>query len=217
MSYTGPTLEGRVADVLDGGESGDDPDTAANEEHIDWAVYRDAFLDGDTMAGVTVNLASRRGEAGEAMDDTLINIELIWGSRGHDVFKASEGPDWVHGDESNDTMSYELSDMGVTVNLDSTDGDQDGTEFDPENPTTGPQVANFGTPIAYIVNGAEVAFGPDVSEDNREDNTNGAAGDRIGGIENLTGSAQTDVLTGDANVNVLKGGGGNDEIDGAGR
>ena len=34
------------------------------------------------------------------------------------------------------------------------------------------------------------------TEDQIEDNTNGAAGDRLGGIENLTGSAQGDVLTG---------------------
>ena len=53
------------------------------------------------------------------------------------------------------------------------------------------------------------------TEDQMEDNTNGAAGDRLGGIENLTGSAQADVLTGDADVaNVLKGGGGNDTLSG---
>ena len=208
-------IGGPGADVLDGGESGDDPDTAANEEHIDWAVYRDAAVDEDTMAGVTVNLATRRGEAGEAMGDTLINIELVWGSRGNDVFKASEGPDWVHGDTGMDTMSYELSDLGVTVDL-ATTGDQDGTAFDPDDPATGPQVANLGTPIAYIVNGTEIAFAADVSEDNREDNTNGAAGDRLGGIENLTGSAQNDTLGGDDSANVLKGGGGNDTLSGAG-
>ena len=51
------------------------------------------------------------------MGDTLVDIELVWGSMGDDVFKASEGPDYVHGDTGSDTMSYELSDMGVTVNL----------------------------------------------------------------------------------------------------
>ena len=67
-------------------------------EDIDWAVYRGATVDKDTGAGVTVNLDSRKGESGDAMGDTLINIELVWGSMGDDVFKASEGPDYVHGD-----------------------------------------------------------------------------------------------------------------------
>ena len=42
--------------------------------------------------------------------------------------------------------------------------------------------------------------------------TNGAFGDRLGSIENLTGSNHRDVLTGDENPNVLKGGGGNDML-----
>ena len=86
-------------------------------EDIDWAVYRSATVDKDTGAGVTVNLDSRKGESGDAMGDTLVNIELVWGSMGDDVFKASEGPDYVHGDIGSDTMSYELSDLGVTVSL----------------------------------------------------------------------------------------------------
>ena len=208
-------IGGPGADVLDGGESGDNPETDANEEHIDWAVYRDAKVDEDTMAGVTVNLASRRGEAGEAMGDTLINIELIWGSRGNDVFKASEGPDYVHGDEGSDTMSYELSDLGVTVSL---AADQDAaTDFDPDanDGTEVPMgLPNLGNPIEYIVNGQTVDFDENATEDQREDNTNGAAGDRLGGIENLTGSEQGDTLTGDTNVNVLKGGAGNDTLSG---
>ena len=52
------------------------------------------------------------------------------------------------------------------------------------------------------------------TEDNP--NANGAAGDRLGSIENLTGSAQKDSLTGDANPNVLKGGGGDDTLAGGG-
>ena len=45
--------------------------------------------------------------------------------------------------------------------------------------------------------------------------TNGAFGDRLGGIQNLTGSNHKDTLTGDGNPNVLKGGGGNDTLAGA--
>ena len=55
---------------------------------------------------------------------------------------------------------------------------------------------------------------PAPTEDQIEDNTNGAAGDRLGGIENLTGSAQGDTLTGMTVANVLKGGGGDDTLSG---
>ena len=41
-----------------------------------------------------------------------------------------------------------------------------------------------------------------------------AEGDRVRGIENLTGSDHDDVLTGDGNANVLKGGGGRDTLTG---
>ena len=46
--------------------------------------------------------------------------------------------------------------------------------------------------------------------------TNGAFGDRLGSIENLTGSNHNDTLSGDENPNVLKGGGGNDTLNGVG-
>ena len=51
-----------------------------------------------------------------------------------------------------------------------------------------------------------------VEDDNP--NTNGACGDRLGSIENLTGSAMKDSLTGDDNPNVLKGMGGDDTLSG---
>ena len=52
--------------------------------------------------------------------------------------------------------------------------------------------------------------GSTASDDNPE--TNGAAGDKLGSIENVTGSAQKDVLSGDENPNVLKGMGGDDTL-----
>ena len=52
------------------------------------------------------------------------------------------------------------------------------------------------------------------SDDNPE--TNGAAGDKFGSIENVTGSAQDDSLTGDANPNILRGNAGDDTINGLG-
>ena len=68
-----------------------------------------------------VNLNTGSGTGGEAMGDTLKNIELIWGSTHGDTFIASEGVDTIHGDGGSDTVSYEASKHGVTVVLPTTD------------------------------------------------------------------------------------------------
>ena len=78
---------------------------------IDWAVYR------GSMEAVTVDLSTNRGTAGEAMGDTLVNIELVWGSNNGDTFIAGPGADIIEGDGGSDTVSYEASEMGVTVDL----------------------------------------------------------------------------------------------------
>ena len=113
---------GPGADRMDGGSSltgsgvDDDEDTPDVDEsmiqHEDWAAYRSAKDD-----GVTVNLNTGRGTAGDAMGDTLKNIELVWGSKQGDTFIASSGADYIHGDGGSDTVSYEASKHGVDVEL----------------------------------------------------------------------------------------------------
>ena len=78
---------------------------------VDWAVYKHA------MEGVMVNLATNMGTGGEAMGDTLRNIELVWGSEKDDTFIAGPGADIIEGDGGSDTVSYEASELGVTVDL----------------------------------------------------------------------------------------------------
>ena len=190
-------IGGPGADMLDGGSSlatEDDPETDADEsvQDIDWAVYRGA------MEGVMVDLSASMGTGGEAMGDTLVNIELVWGSMHDDTFIASNGADYIHGDNGSDTVSYEASELGVTVDLTDQTDTLDGTD---------PSVGDLEAAIATI---------PADADDDENPNTNGAAGDRLGGIENLTGSAQADMLTGNGEANTLMGGGGNDTLVGAG-
>ena len=94
-------IGGPGADMLDGGsslaEGADTPKDATDDvQHIDWAVYRGA------MEGVMVTLATGTtngmGTGGEAMGDTLVNIELVWGSTHDDTFIAGSGADLIHGD-----------------------------------------------------------------------------------------------------------------------
>ena len=175
---------------------------------LDWAVYRPA------MEGVEVNLSTNRGTGGEAMGDRLIGIEVIWGSKHDDTFIASADEDTydiIHGDSGADTVSYEASEVGVTVNLaDDNDNGQHATitgDGSPDNPFVFTYEPSGDTPTLDDVDTEGVAGDPA---------TNGAAGDRLGGIENLTGSEQVDALTGDDRPNVLKGLGGNDDLNGAG-
>ena len=98
---------GPGADMLDGGsslsEGADTEDDPVDDvQHIDWAVYKYAEDE-----GVTVNLATGMGTAGEAMGDTLANIELVWGSEHDDTFIASNGADIIEGDGGSDTVSYD--------------------------------------------------------------------------------------------------------------
>ena len=93
-------------------------------QHEDWAAYRGAKDD-----GVTVNLNTGSGTAGDAMGDTLKNIELVWGSKQGDTFIASSGADYIHGDGGSDTVSYEASKHGVDVTLPTSDDTGDNAQW----------------------------------------------------------------------------------------
>ena len=215
---------GKGADMLDGGSSTlaeeDDEGTPGVDEsktqHEDWAIYRGAG------AGVTVNLATGMGTAGEAMGDTLKNIELVWGSKGYsDTFIAGPGKDIIHGDNDGsgggDTVSYEASKHGVYVNLEDHNNDAGynggGTAEDPTMPSAWvDRPAGVGMVTDSDATDDDF-YGPDGQ--NISFNKKGYAyGDVLGGIENLTGSSYADTLTGDGVANVLKGGTGNDILSG---
>ena len=231
---------GPGADRLDGGEDEREKDNmvpdpadtnpddgqdmiAASE---DWAAYRGA------MEGVTVNLNTGMGTDGDAMGDTLKNIELIWGSMATDsgdTFIASEGPDYIHGDGGSDTVSYEASKHGVNVNLAgatpvnvvgttwtaATDG-PDGTAGTDDDV---PAVFNAATPALVGTWRDGTATRPTAVEaDDGVDTTKSyAEGDVLASIENITGSRMGDVITGGAVPNVIKGGGGHDILSGGGQ
>ena len=196
------------------GEIDEDDEVAMVAGSVDWAVYKHA------MEGVAVNLATNMGTGGEAMGDTLRNIELVWGSEKDDTFISGPGPDNIEGDGGSDTVSYEASELAVTVDLSVATAHRTvavtGTAPDLVFPVDADPaaVARPADGVASIPESrVEDPTNTDpASDDNPE--TNGAAGDRLGSIENVTGSAQKDVLTGDANPNVLKGMGGDDTLNG---
>ena len=157
------------------------------------------------MAGVTVDLSENRGTGGEAMGDRFIGIELIWGSKHADTFVAAADEDThdiIHGDGGSDTVSYKASEIGVIVDLGDTHHETDDADVtDPDN-------IDFPDDEAPAI--GDVGAAPGNSEGDAA--TNGAFGDRLGSIENVTGSDNNDRLSGDGNPNVLKGGAGNDML-----
>ena len=225
---------GPGADMLDGGEDmGEKNDMVPNPDFddtspvsdtnpemvaasVDWAVYKEA------MEGVTVDLSTNRGTGGEAMGDTLVNIELVWGSEKDDTFISGPGGDTIEGDGGSDTVSYEASSLGVTVDLSSATQHRTvavggtGTEADPFvfHADDGVDGRPLPEAVARPTVGVPAILQDDTAEEDEDDNpnTNGARGDRLGSIENLTGSAMKDSLIGDTNPNVLKGMGGNDTL-----
>ena len=189
----------------------------------DWAAYRGA------MEGVTVNLNTGMGTDGDAMGDTLKNIELIWGSMATDsgdTFIASEGPDYIHGDGGSDTVSYEASKHGVNVNLaGATPVNVVGTTWTAaqagDDGTLGtdddiPAEFNAATPALVGTWRDGTATRPTAVEaDDGVDTTKSyAEGDVLASIENITGSRMGDVITGGTVPNVIKGGGGHDILSG---
>ncbi len=199
-------LGGKGADMLDGGsDTGTDRTVDGwNHTNVDWAFYLTA------EAGVTVNLATGRGIAGDAEGDTLKNIELIMGSVYGDTFMAGPEPDIIHGNlngDNADTVSYEESKHGVSVNLanhnndgptnlDLGDWDPPGVTYDHDDNSGTPDVPGIPAAGGFSAKGYQV-------------------GDLYSGIENLTGSRYADSLSGDANNNILRGGTGNDTLAGA--
>ena len=216
---------GPGADRLDGGQ---DPGDTQME---DWAAYRGA------MEGVMVNLNTGSGTGGDAMGDTLKNIELIWGSKQDDTFIASEGVDIIHGDGGSDTVSYEASKHSVTVVLPTADDTGDTAQWtaEAEGPPVVPamfdaaedaEVMNWrGTSASPTLNTVALRA-PDgtapgaagtylvQADDGNATTKSYAEGDILASIENVTGSRNDDTITGDAVPNVLKGGDGADTLDG---
>ena len=125
------TLKGGTgADILDGGPGADELDggTAGDNEN-DTATYASA------TAGVTVDLSGGNLGQGDARGDSYTGIEKYLGSDHADTFISGKNADNITGGpdtgDSGDTVSYERSEKGVTVDLSSPGQSSD----DAVNPT----------------------------------------------------------------------------------
>lgn len=244
-SGTGGTMD--APENLDGGSSkwnhDDDlttPDTdegaaTANVEHMDMADYSGLMVAG--MDGINADLGSNivtKGADGADGADRLVNIERITGSALNDTFIVSddEGDNFIiDGGAGSDTLSFELSDGSVELQLLAVDHDSDaatpllGIAHVPEADTDfstllfdtdGTTVLERGTNIFRNSTDANPTTAPTVTELYNLQNAEGSpAIHRAWGIENVTGTDFDDIIKGSGEQdNVFMGGAGEDHLDG---
>ena len=200
-------------DAVDLNGDGDDTDDGelaieAGPASVDVVTYAGA------MAGITVNLASGKGTAGDAMGDTLVDIEQVVGSSHDDTFIAGPGPDNVIGGDGGDTISYELSPEAVTVNLGAPGGVQDAADQGDEDSYAGSDTL---VRIENVMGSDEDDM---ITGDTNANRLMGGAGkDTLngeGGADTLMGGDGVDTLNGGTEGDTLMGGAGGDTLNGEG-
>ncbi|WP_430417041.1 beta strand repeat-containing protein [Parasphingorhabdus sp.] len=156
------------ADILDGGDG-----------NLDTASYF------NSASGVNINLVTGIGRGGKAEGDTLLDIEIVLGSKHNDILIGDAKNNILTGFEGNDFI---IGGAGA----DELDG-REGTDT----------LGYAGSPLGVFVRlFNQTAFGGD------------ANGDVIANFENVTGSSHNDDLIGSNQANTLDGGAGADKING---
>ena len=182
------TLRGRGGDdVLEGGAGADTLDGGDGQDVADYRA---------STAGVTVDLTAGTGAYGEAEGDTLTDIEGVLGSNQADVLTGNASDNLLSGNRGDDTLTGRAGDdtLAGGAGADLLDG-------------------GSGTDLADY---SDSSFGVRVDLVAGRGSGGDASGDRLNGIENVTGSRVNDVLLGDGFANALDGGDGDDRLVGAG-
>ena len=190
------TLRGGAGDdILVGGEGADEYDGGADRDRVQY---------NQSATGVTVDMLNTANNTGEAVGDTFINIEDLYGTFVADTLRGDNednqiqgvgGSDLLEGNGGNDTL------LGAG-GFDTLDG---GAGADDLVGGAGTDTALYASATTGVV--ADL-FAPVAN------NTGDAVGDVYVSIENLTGSDFDDGLFGNSSANTLLGGLGNDTLNG---
>ncbi|KAA0578723.1 calcium-binding protein [Azospirillum sp. Sh1] len=179
-------------DRLSGDSGANRLDGGAGDDWLSGGIGADTLIGGDgtdsadyaaSAGGVDVNLSSGTGAGGDAEGDVLSSIENLSGSDHDDRLTGDANANRLDGRGGNDTLAG-LGGADTLIGGDSID--------------TAEYLASSAAVTVNLASGT--GSGGD------------AQGDRLSGIENLTGSAFGDRLTGDGGANVLDGAGGNDTL-----
>lgn len=169
---------GAGADLMDGGDGWD-------TVNYSLSLARVVYVAGD-------GAASR----GDAVGDTIVNVERIIGSNFDDIFAISNNTDELFGNLGNDSL-FGLGGDDLLVG---------GLGGDLLDGGAGTDTASY----AFAASGVYVYFGDGGNW------TGEAAGDSLISIENITGTAFNDILGWDNGANRLDGGAGDDLLFGNG-
>ena len=225
------TLEaGRGTDNLTGGAGIDNFNGGAGNDTLHGGAGN------DTLSGGAGNDTIIGGPGDDVLSGGT-GTDILRGLAGNDVLSGGAGADTLDGGEGNDTASYANARESVLASLatDNRLGDAVGDTYTSIENLIG-SVWNdvlYGDSGANILDGGAGSdilhglAGIDTVSYKRSDagvtatvnatsgNEGGhAQGDRLYGIENLTGSDYDDALNGDGGVNILEGGKGADKLDG---
>ena len=198
------------ANELEGGAGGDELDGGAG---VDWLSYA------GSDAGVTVRLYDGLAQRGHAEGDTITGFEnlrgsahpdrlagtgranrleggagadRLYGGSGDDVLEGAAGADRLYGGPGVDWASYQGSDAGVTVDLETGTGEGGHAE---------------GDVIVDIENVTGSDYSDVLTGDGQANQLDGGEGDDI-----LEGGAGADRLNGGENDDILEGGAGADRL-----
>jgi len=203
QTYDGP--DGRVGT----------PDDAAVPDQKIFATVSGGYAEGDWITGFEHVRGSHyddelTGDAnvnkiqGHRGDDTIkggAEDDVLWGGGGDDEIDGGPGNDSIIGGAGDDEIDGGTGNDTIEVSAGSDTIDGGGTTAAP-----GVDVLSF----------AAASAGVTVSLTGRADSDGYLTilGDRVKGVEGLTGSAHDDTLTGNSSANMLSGGAGDDTLDG---
>lgn len=180
-------------DLLTGGLGGDMLDGGAD---FDIVSYANTPLTVGVKILFDANVNQLNGISGEALGDTLKNVEYIIGTQYQDFIEGDNGQNVLEGGAGNDLLFGFGGDDVVQggVGADTLDG--------------GDGVVDW---TSYI----ESRAGVNVNLETHRGSGGDAEGDILRNLENVKGSIYDDVLTGDSANNYLDGSGGDDTINGS--
>ena len=212
--------EDNMANVIEGGEGGDDMDggvgagdTLSYASSDDWVrvtLGATAAEEADTSRGHASGDSATNFEniTGSAHDDDLTgNVEanVIKGGGGDDELTGGGGADTIEGGAGADEL-----DGGVARAANQTDDEGDTLSYASSDAGVTVNLATAkasgGHAAGDIIATVETDHDGDTGEDEPTDEI------EVSTFENITGSMHKDILAGDYRPNVLKGGGGDDNL-----
>jgi Ca2+-binding RTX toxin-like protein len=226
-------------DTLNGGEGADILNGGAGADILDGGTGVDTASYEGSIAGVSVNLGTGLTLGGDALGDTLIDVENLTGSDLNDTFigddeanalAGGDGADRLFGRDGEDTLNGGAGDdrlFGGNQADELFGGDNNDLLFgqsgdDELNGDAGDDKL-FGSLGEDVLNGGDgeddLFGGSDVDilngNDDNDELFGGAAGDELHGGEGddtLVGESGLDTLFGDAGEDLLLGGSGSDML-----